>query len=78
MIKLFDADSEALVGEITEEQLEWLRENLVEEGLDEYSWDINAASINALEQSGADAVLVALLRRALGSRASMELRHEPD
>jgi hypothetical protein len=78
MIKLYDADSDAEVGAITEEQLDLLTEQLVEESLDEYTWNIDAGAITSLESSGADPSLVALLRRALGARTSMELRCEPE
>jgi hypothetical protein len=78
MIKLFDADNDTEIGEITEEQLEFLTENLVEESLDDYSWSIDAGAIASLEGSGADPRLVGILKRALGSRASIEIRHDPD
>ncbi len=78
MIKLFDAENDAELGEISEEQLEVLQESLVEESLDEYSWNVDMAALRSLESSGAEPSLVALLIRALGSRTSMELRCEPD
>ncbi len=78
MIKLYDADTEAEVGEITEEQLDLMIENLVEESLDEYSWNIDPATVSALESGGVDSALVGLLRRILGSRTSRELRYEPE
>lgn len=78
MIKLYDGENDAEVGTITESQLDLLMENLVEETLDEYSYNIDAAAIASLEQNGADAELVATLRRALGNRTSMELRYEID
>jgi hypothetical protein len=78
MIKLFDGDTEAEVGAITDIQLEQLVETLVEETIDEYSWNINGSALASLEGNGADAGLVAMLRRALGTRSSMELRYEPD
>ena len=57
MITLYDADNEAEVGSITEEQLSLVQENLVEEMLDEYSYNIDAAAIASLESSGADGQL---------------------
>jgi processive 1,2-diacylglycerol beta-glucosyltransferase len=78
MIRLFDGDTEAEVGQITDVQLEQLVENLVEETIDEYSWNINATALSSLEGNGADPDLIAMLRRALGNRGSMELRYEPD
>ncbi len=78
MIRLYDNENDNEVGAITEAQLEFLLEELTEESLDEYTYNINPSVINYLEGSGADTELVALLRRALGSRTSMELRYEPD
>ncbi len=78
MIKLYDGDTDAEVGEITEAQLEVLAENLVEETLDEFSYNITPDAIASLESGGADPQLVAILRRALGTRTSMELRYELD
>jgi len=78
MIKVFDNDTDADLGTISDEQLEFLVEELVEESLDDYTYSINQAAIGALEAHGGDPALIALLRRALGTRTSMELRYEPD
>ncbi|HEU4401248.1 MAG TPA: galactosyldiacylglycerol synthase [Candidatus Polarisedimenticolia bacterium] len=76
MIRLYDGDTEAEVGRISEAQLEIMTENLVEETIDEYGYNISPGVIDSLEASGADPELVAMLRKALGSRTSMELRYE--
>ena len=78
MIKLYDNETEADLGSITDAQLEFLAEELLEESLDEHTYNINLAGIVSLEAHGGDPELVALLRRALGTRTSMELRYEPD
>jgi hypothetical protein len=78
MIKLYDNENEKEIGLITEPQLEFLVEELADESLDEYTYNINASVISYLEGSGAEPHLLALLRGALGSRTSMELRYEPD
>ena len=78
MIKLYDNDSDAEIGAIDDAQLEVLLEELVEETLDEYTWNVTAASVAALESRGLDAGLVSMLRRALGNRTSVEIRYEPD
>ncbi len=78
MIKLYDNENEKEIGLITEFQLEFLIEELADESLDEYTYNINPSVISYLEGSGAEPQLVTLLRGALGSRASMELRYEPD
>ena len=78
MITLYDADSDSRIGEISEPQLEVLIEELVEESLDEFTWNLTGSAIDSLEAAGAEPALVGLLRRALGGRSSMELRYEPD
>lgn len=78
MIKLFDSDTEAEIGEVSEDQLAFMIEHLVEESLDEFSWNLDPPAINSLESSGAEPALVTLLRRGLGSRTSMEVRYEPE
>jgi len=78
MIKLYDNETDADLGSITEEQLEFLVEELVEESLDEATYNINLGAIASLEAHGGEPELIALLRRALGTRTSMELHYEPD
>lgn len=78
MIKLYDGDSEREIGEITEAQLEVLMEQLVEETLDEYTFNVNQAVLSSLEANGVDPALVGLLKTGLGGRTSMELKYELD
>lgn len=78
MVRLYDADSEAEIGQISETQLDVLVEQLVEESLDEYSYNITPQAIASLESNGADPALVSILKRALAGRASIEVRYEID
>ena len=78
MIRFFDNENENEIGEITEVQLDQLVEELADESLDEYTYNINPKVISYLEGNGADSGLISLLKRALGSRTSMELRYDPD
>jgi processive 1,2-diacylglycerol beta-glucosyltransferase len=78
MIRLYDNETDADLGTISEEQLEFLVEELVEESLDECTYNINPGVIGGLEAHGGDPQLITLLRRALGTRTSMELLYEPD
>ena len=78
MIKLYDNENEKEIGLITEFQLEFLIEELADESLDEYTYNINPSVISYLEGAGAEADLIALLRQVLGSRTSIELRYDPD
>jgi processive 1,2-diacylglycerol beta-glucosyltransferase len=78
MIKLYDNENDHEVGTITEAQLAFLIEELADESLEEYTYNINPSVISYLEGAGAEADLIALLRQVLGSRTSMELRYDPD
>ena len=74
MIQLHDAESGAPIGPITDAQLEFLVDRLEEESPDDRDYYINRATVDGFEEEGADAALVALLRKALGERDEMEIR----
>jgi len=67
MVTLYNEDTGASIGEITEEQLEFLEEELVEEGEEDPDYFINQDTIDMLAQRGADDDLIALLRQAVGN-----------
>ena len=74
MVTLHDNDTGALLGTITDEQLQFLVDQLEEESDDDTDYYINKATLDMIEESGADAALLALLRRALGTREEMDIR----
>jgi hypothetical protein len=78
MIRLFDNDNDAPIGEITEAQLDFLQEQLIEETLDSTTFALAPATVDGLAMNGGDPEVVAVLRKALGARNSMELRVELD
>jgi hypothetical protein len=74
VIQLHDKDTGALIGTITEEQLEFLIGELEEESGDDQDYYINEDTIDIFEEAGADKALVSLLRGALKGRTEMEVR----
>lgn len=79
MITLYDAETSRPIGTISESQLRFLINQLEEETTEDRDYYIDAATIDLLEEDGADAPLLKLLRDALGSREGMEVRWEsPD
>ena len=74
MIKLFDAQSNAEIGAISEAQFDFLKGQLEEESATDTDYYINADTLDYFAEQGADAALVALLRDALGSRPDMDIR----
>jgi processive 1,2-diacylglycerol beta-glucosyltransferase len=76
MVRLVDKNTGRSVGTITEEQLAYLQAELEEESPDDRDYWFDVASLDLLEEAGADPSLVRVLRTALGDRDEMELRWE--
>jgi hypothetical protein len=78
MIRLYDNDSDHEIGQISEAQLDFLQEQLIEETLDSTTFALAPATVDSLAMNGGDPEVIAVLRKALGTRTSMELRYELD
>ena len=78
MIRLYDNDDDSEIGRITEAQLDFLQEQLIEETLDANTYALSPATVDSLEMNGADSDVVEMLRKALGARTSIELRVDSD
>lgn len=76
MIKLYDANSKALIDTITEAQLQFLQRDLEEESTQDQDYYINQATVDWFEAQGADPALIALLRQALAGREDTDIRWE--
>jgi hypothetical protein len=74
--RLTESDSGTTIGDITERQLQYLVDELEEESETDRDYYIDAATIDMLEADGADAALVAMLRRAVGTRDGVEIGWE--
>jgi hypothetical protein len=74
MVQLHDKDSGALIGTISEDQLQFLIDELEEESNGDQDYYINVTTIDNFEEAGADKALIDLLRRALTGREEMEVR----
>ena len=74
MIKLYNAATNDLLGEITAEQLQLLQDQFEEESSDDQDYYINTATLDMLKDAGADAGLLALLERTLGDEGEGDIR----
>jgi len=74
MIQLHDKDTGAWIGAITEDNLQFLIDQLEEESGEDQDYYINETTLDIFEQGGADKALVSLLRGALNGRTEMEIR----
>jgi processive 1,2-diacylglycerol beta-glucosyltransferase len=73
VVQLFDNDTNQTLGTITEEQLQFLADQLEEESADDTDYYITADTLDLLTGAGADAELIRVLRQALGEREGVEV-----
>jgi hypothetical protein len=74
MIDLYNNTTKALLGSITEADLQVLVDGLEEESSKDQDYYIDAATIDMLGDGRASEHLLGLLRRALGSSEGVEIR----
>lgn len=74
MIRLHDAERGTLIGTITDEQLQFLMEELEEESAEDRDYYISVDTVDMLEENGADQQLVALLRSAVANADGIDIR----
>jgi processive 1,2-diacylglycerol beta-glucosyltransferase len=73
MINLHDNNTQELIGEINEKQLQFLIDELVEEDSADQDYYINRDQLNQLEKKGGDEALIQMLRDALGTKDDMDI-----
>ena len=78
MIKITDKDTGQFLGEITEDQLEFLMDQLEEEFEGDTDYYINKDILDVFEQRGIDQALLLFLRRSMGDRDEMEIEWTDD
>lgn len=74
IIRLYDNASGAELGTLTEEQLEFLIDNLEEETSDDQDYYLNPNTLELLATRGGDASLISILRQAMGDKQGIEIR----
>lgn len=73
MIQLRDKETGTSLGDITEEQLQFLIDHLEEESEEDTDYYLNRATLNLLKEKGLDASLLKLLEEAFGDREELEI-----
>ena len=74
MAKLIDAESGAVIGEISDDQLDFLIDQLEEEDREDQDYYLDLETIDLLEENGAEDSLITLLRKVLGSSEGIDVR----
>lgn len=74
MIVLYNARNNERLGEITEEQLQLLRDQMEEESTDDKDYYINQDTITVLQGAGADSHLLDMLQLAINDTGDADVR----
>ena len=73
MITLYDEGTGEAIGEVSNEQFQFLVDQLEEESILDQDYSISLMLLAYFEELNADPALVSLLRTALGDREEMEI-----
>jgi hypothetical protein len=78
MIRLLNKETGALLGSVSEDDLQLLVDQLEEEDADDTDYYVCADTIDLLESNGASADLLNILRQALGDAEGVEVSWKRD
>ena len=78
MIKVFNKDTNELLGRITPEDLQFLQHHLENESLDDHDYYMTRETIESFASLGASETLIALLKGAIRNQNAVEIRWERD
>ncbi len=78
VIRLIDNDSGVEIGTLTNDQLQFLIDQLEEESTTDQDYYIDQATLDMFVDAGIDERLLEILRGALGDRDGMEIRWEKE
>ena len=76
MIKVYDNKNDALIGTLTDSQLQFLVDNMEEESQEDQDYAITAMTLAYFEELGADKALLDMLRQGLGNQDELVIRWE--
>jgi processive 1,2-diacylglycerol beta-glucosyltransferase len=76
VITVYDKNTNAYIGTLSDDQLQFLQAHLEEESPEDTDYYLNPATLTLLEQAGAAPELLRLLRHALGEKDEVEIRWE--
>lgn len=78
MIKLYEKSSGKYLGRITDEELQFLRDNMEEESLSDTDYYINRTTFDLLKEKGMSENLVKLIETAMGKKNEIEIKYEKE
>ena len=76
MYQLMDIEHDNEIGIVTEDQVQFLIDNLEEEGLEDQDYYIDSDALSFLAENGCDEELLTMLTEALEGRINIDVRYE--
>ena len=76
MYQLMDLEHDDEIGIITEDQVQFLIDNLEEEGVEDQDYYIDSEALSFLAENGCDEELLTMLTEALEGRVNIDARYE--
>ena len=76
LYRLMDIEHNDEIGIITEDQVQFLIDNLEEEGVKDQDYYIDSDSLSFLAENGCDEELITMLTEALEDRVNIDVRYE--
>ena len=73
MINLHDKNTQELIGQINEKQLQFLIDELVEEDSTDQDYYINRDQLDQFAEKGGDEALIQMLRDAMGTKEDVDI-----
>lgn len=72
-VRITDKSTGAVLGSISQEELQFLNDQLEEESSRDTDYFINGATVDLLEAAGGSATLVSMLRQAVGTSEGIDI-----
>ena len=76
MYRLIDLEHDEEIGTITEDQIQFLIDNLEEEGIEDQDYYIDEDTLSFLAENGCEAELLEMLEDTLEGRGNIDIRYE--
>ena len=76
MVKLYDKTTGKYLGRISEEELQFLIDQLEEESMTDVDYYLNRTVLNLLKEKGMSENLAKLIEQAMGKKDDVEIRYE--
>ena len=76
MYQLMDIEHDDEIGIVTEDQVQFLIDNLEEEGVEDQDYYIDSDTLSFLAENGCDEELFTMLTEALEGRVNVDVRYE--